>query len=96
MNRVAWIVEKSGFQKNFEKFWLKKFSIQVCLESSRFLARVAKGRPAFWDRIFRGNLESKIVYRRVVANFENRKKYFRLIMIRVAWNMNKSSFQKNF
>ena len=31
-----------------------------------------------------GNLESKIVYRMVVANFENRKKYFRLIMIRVA------------
>ena len=28
-----------------------------------------------------GNLESKIVYRRVVANFENQKKYFRLIMI---------------
>ena len=33
MNRVAWTVEKSGFQKNFEKFWLRKFSIQVILDT---------------------------------------------------------------
>ena len=33
MNRVGWIVEKSGFQKNFEKFWLRKFSIQVILDT---------------------------------------------------------------
>ena len=31
MNMVAKIVEKSGFQNNFEKFWLRKISIQVIL-----------------------------------------------------------------
>ena len=39
-------------------------------QSSRFRARVAKGRPAFRDRITRGSLESKIVYRGVGADFE--------------------------
>ena len=32
-----------------------------CIESSRFRARVAKGRPAFRDHITRGSLESIIV-----------------------------------
>ena len=54
------------------------------IKSSRFRARVAKGRPAFRDRITRGSLESKIVYRVVGADFEKPKKYFRLIMNRVA------------
>ena len=35
MNMVAKIVEKSGFQNNFEKFWLRKISIQVILNTSR-------------------------------------------------------------
>ena len=33
MIRVAWIVEKSGFQKNFEKFWLRKFSVRFILDT---------------------------------------------------------------
>ena len=32
-----------------------------CIESSRFRARVAKGRPAFRDHITRGSIESIIV-----------------------------------
>ena len=45
MNKVAWIVEKKGFS---EKLW-KDFDLKNT-ESSRFRARVAKGRPAFQDR----------------------------------------------
>ena len=37
-------------------------------QSSRFRARVAKGRPAFRDRITRGSLEYKIVFRKVGAD----------------------------
>ena len=43
--------------KNFvlENFWSESFSIRTsCIESSRFRARVAKGRPAFRDRITGG------------------------------------------
>ena len=80
MNRVAWNVEKSGVQKNFEKmltenFRSESFSIRTSrIESSRFRARVATGRPAFRDRITRGSLESKIVYRGVSADFEKQTK----------------------
>ena len=56
MNRVPLNGEKSGFQKNFEKNWLRKFLVRVILDTylwrqgSRFRARVAKGKPAFRDR----------------------------------------------
>ena len=43
--------------KNFdlENFRSESFSIRTsCIESSRFRARVAKGRPGFQDRISRG------------------------------------------
>ena len=82
--------------KRFEKWFSEKkidlqyfrsdsFSIRTSrIESSRFGARVAKDRPAFRDRITRRSLESKIGYRGVGADFEKPKKYFRLIMNRVA------------
>ena len=84
--RKKWFSEKLGKTFDLENFLSESFSIRTsCIESSRFQARVAKGRPAFRDRITSGTLESEIVYRRVsCADFENRKKYFRLIMIRVA------------
>ena len=110
MIRVAWIVEKSGFQKNFEKFWLRKFYRYVayrtsCIESSpgaldtggiRFRARVAKGRPGFRDHISRGKPRIQNRMSKGSCRLRKPNKYFRLIMIRVAWNMNKCSFQKNF
>ena len=77
MNRVAWNVEKSSFQKkiDLENFRSDSFSIRTSrIESSRFRARVAKGRPAFRDRITRRSQESKIVYRGVGADFEIQKK----------------------
>ena len=80
-----WFSEK--LRKNFdlENFRSDSFSIRTSrIESSRFRARVAKGRPAFRDRITRRSLESKIVYRGVGADYEKPKKYFRLIMNRVA------------
>ena len=49
------------FRKTLKKFDLENvrsesFSIRTSsIESSRFRARVAKGRPAFRDRISRGN-----------------------------------------
>ena len=57
------------FQKNYEK-----------ILTSKCRARVAKGRPAFRDCITRGNLEFKILYRGVGADFEKPKIYFRLTM----------------
>ena len=76
-------MEKSGFQKNLEKnfdlenFRSESFSKRTsCFESPGFQARVAKGKPAFRDRITGGNLESRIVYRGVVADFEKPKKIF--------------------
>ena len=50
-------MNKSCFQKNFKNCLLKKYSLRVILDrylwiqSSRFRARIAKGRPAFRDRI---------------------------------------------
>ena len=41
-------------------------------------------------------LESKIVYRRVAADFEKPKKCFRSITNRASWNVEKSGFQKKF
>ena len=65
-----WFSEK--LRKNFRS---ESFSIRTsCIESTRFRARVAKGRPAFRDRITRGSLESKIVYRGVGADFEKQNK----------------------
>ena len=101
MNRL-WSVEKSCFQKNVDKnFDLENFRSKSssrstsCIGNSRFRARVAEGRPASRDHITGGNLESRIVYRGVGADFEKPKKYFRLIINRVAWIVEKSGFQKN-
>ena len=72
-----WFSEK--FRKNFdlEIFRSNSFLIRTSrIESSRFRARVANGRPAFRDRITRRSLESKIVYRGVGADFEKPKEYF--------------------
>ena len=72
-----WFSEK--FRKIFdlEYFRSESFSIRTSrIESSRFQARVANGRPAFRDRITRRSLESKIVYRGVGADFEKPKEYF--------------------
>ena len=33
MKRVAWNVKKSGFQKNYEKFWLNIFSVRAILDT---------------------------------------------------------------
>ena len=80
-----WFSEK--LRKNFdlENFRSDSFSIRTSrIESSRFRARVTKDRPAFRDHITRGSIESKIGYRGVGADFEKPKKYFRLIMNRVA------------
>ena len=57
---------------------------ELCIESSRFQASVAKGKPAFRYRITGGNLESRIEYQGVGADFEKPKKYFQLIMNKVA------------
>ena len=76
-----------NLRKNFdlENFRSESFSRRTsCIGSSRFRARVAEGRPASRDHITGGNLESRIVYRGVGADFEKPKKYFRLIMNRVA------------
>ena len=55
-----------NLRKNFdlENFRSESFSRRTsCIGSSRFRARVAKGRPAFRGHITGGNLESRIVYR---------------------------------
>ena len=62
--------EKWFSEKKFdlEYFWSDSFSKRTSrIESSRFRARVAKGRPAFRDRITRRSHESKIGYRGVGA-----------------------------
>ena len=80
-----WCSEKLRKDFDLENFRSESFSIRTSsIESSRFRACVAKGWPAFRDRITKGSLESKIVYRGVSADFEKQKIYFRLIMNRVA------------
>ena len=70
-----WFSEKLRKIFDLDNFRSESFSIRTSrIESSRFRARVAKGRPAFRDRITRGNLESKIVYQGVGADFEKQKK----------------------
>ena len=77
--------EKLRKNFDFENFWSDSFSIRTSrIESSRFRARVTKGRPAFRDRITRRSQESKIVYRGVGADFKIQQKKFRLIINRVA------------
>ena len=69
-----WFPEKLRKFFDLEYFRSDSFSIRTSrIESSRFRARVAKGRPAFRDRITRRSLESKIVYRGVGADFESKK-----------------------
>ena len=66
--------EKWFSEKLWKRFRSDSFSIRSSrIESSRFRARVAKGRPAFRDRITRRSQESKIVYRGVGADFEIQK-----------------------
>ena len=68
--------------KRGEKWFLIKYSVRVILDtylegqSSRFRARVAERRPAFRDRITRGSLESKIVYRKVDADLGKTENIF--------------------
>ena len=96
-------MEKSGFQKNFEKIIdLENF------RSESFSIRTSEGRAPASEIVLQrgslpseialqgGSLESKMVYRGVGADFEKPKKYFRLIMKRVPKNVEKSGFQKNF
>ena len=65
---------KRGEKWFSENFRSDSFSIRTSrIESSLFRARVAKGRPAFRDRITRRSLESKIGYRGVGADFEKPK-----------------------
>ena len=69
-----WFSEKLRKNVDLENFRSDSFSIRTsCFESSHFRARVAKGRPAFRDRITRRSQESKIVYRGVGADFEIQK-----------------------
>ena len=92
-----WFSEK--LRKNFvlENFWSESFSIRTsCIESSRFRARVAKGRPAFRDRITRRNPRVQNRISKGRSGLRKSKKYFRLIMTRVTWIVEKSGFQKNF
>ena len=80
-----WFSEKLRKNLDLEHFRSESFSTRTsCIGSTCFRARVAKGRPAFRDRITRGSLESKIVYRGVGADFEKQQKKIRLIMNRVA------------
>ena len=72
-----WFSEKLRKNVDLENFRSDSFSIRTSrIKSSRFRARVAKGRPAFRDRITRRSLESKIVYRGVGADFEKPKNIF--------------------
>ena len=74
-----WFSEKLRKNVDLENVRSDSFSIRTShIESSRFRARVTKGRPAFRDRITRGSLESKIVYRGVGADFEKPKNIFGL------------------
>ena len=68
---------KRGEKWVSENFRSESFTIRTSrIESSRFRARVAKGRPAFRDRITRRSQESKIEYRGVGADFEIQKNIF--------------------
>ena len=73
----TWFSEKLRKNVDLENFRSDSFSIRTSrIESSRFRARVAKGRPTFRDRITRRSQESKIVYRGVGADFEIQKNIF--------------------
>ena len=76
-------------RKNFdlENFRSESFSIRTsCIESTRLRACVAKGRPAFRDRITRAGEASspKLCIEGWVPTLKNKQKNFRLIMNRVA------------
>ena len=72
-----WFSEKLRKIFDLENFRSELFSRRTsCIGSSRFRARVAEGRPASRDHITGGNLESRIVYRGVGADFEKPKKIF--------------------
>ena len=98
MNRgKKWFSEKLWKHFVLENFWSESFSISTsCIESSRFRARVAKGKPAFRDRITRRNPRVQNRISKGRFGLRNSKKYFRLIMIRVTWIVEKSGFQNNF
>ena len=101
----SWRIRKVFFSEIFffnfdlKHFRSDSFSIRTsCIECSLFRARVAKGRPGL--RLPRSHFKGKPRVKNRISKgscgLRKPKKYLRLIMIRVAWNMNKSSFQKKF
>ena len=85
-------MEKSGFQKNFEKndlenFLSESFSIRTSgtSEGRAPASELVLQRGSLPSEIALqgGSLESKMVYRGVGADFEKPKKYFRLIMKKI-------------
>ena len=85
MNRVPLNVEKSGFQKNFEKNDLegRAPASELLLQRGSLPSQIA---------LQGGSLQSKMVYRGVGADFEKPKKYFRLIMKKICLENFKSLY----
>ena len=73
MNRVAWNVEKSDSQKNYEIFLMRTSKGRAHASE---LVLLRGGLPSE-IALQRGSLESKIVYRVVGADFEKPKNIFR-------------------
>ena len=60
------------FPENYEKIWLRKFSVRVILEGKApaFELMLLRGSLTSKIALQGGSLESKIVYRGVGADFE--------------------------
>ena len=64
---------EQGSMKRGEKWFSEKLRKNIFRHILTRIPKNQKGRPAFRDRITRGSLESKIVYRGVGADFEKQK-----------------------
>ena len=80
---VAWNMNKSSFQKNFEKLWLRKFSVRVILASIRTSEGIAPASELVWRReaCLPGS-HYEVVYRNI---FRISKSWPSLALAQILW-----------
>ena len=100
MNRVAWIVEESGFQKNLQTFWLIIFSVRVILDMYLLYRKLplpnscCKGEGCLLRSHYRGETSSSKlgIEGCGIRKIKTEKIFSAIIMNRVAWIVKKSGF----
>ena len=100
MNRVVWIVEKVVFKQTLIKILLKKCSVRVVLDTYLLYRQLplpsscCKREACLPRSHYRGKPRVQNCVSRGKCGLRKTEKYFRLIMKRIAWIVEKVVFRK--